>query len=327
MFSKKSNLTKQVILKEELLKDVNGVLYKFERGQFNKGLNPESTHAIIKEIRATFNRLENSIGTGDEDLNYASKKVSDSLENLSKASRDNLDGRFEDCALSLIDAMEEIIDMENGLISQITLEENPSKKKKTFIRKLNEIEKFEQEFVKNRNRIENEITKIERDKKELDVKLLKSNNPRVKQSTFIQIKATLNKLDTLKLKSNEYSSCYHLLESIKVFAKELVELGDISEGELDKAKIVLNINRIRFVLNEPKKLETLLKVIEHDLKNSAKNTKLRVQGISTPIIEQEDYEDMNNYEKQLIQKEMDKEEISGDVDDLQEYLNSLKVDQ
>ena len=267
MFGKKSNVTNQIKLKEELLKEVNDLLYKLEKGKINKALSKESTQSVFREIRRTYEKLSNSIGTGEEDLTLGVKKVRDDLKKFYDASQGNLDGRFEDCGLLLIDDMEEIVDLENGMISEISSDvDNPSKKQKTFYRKLQTIENFKQEFVKNRNRVEDEIAKIERDKQEYDARLLKESNPRLKQNIFRQIKATINKVEILRLKSSEYSSCNNLLDSIMVYAKELVEIGHLSSDELDKAKFILRMDRIRFVLDDPSKLKSLLKVIEIDLK-------------------------------------------------------------
>lgn len=41
MFGRKSNITNQLKLKTELLKEINLVIYKLEKGQFNKALGEE----------------------------------------------------------------------------------------------------------------------------------------------------------------------------------------------------------------------------------------------------------------------------------------------
>lgn len=325
MFGRKSNVTVQIKIKENLLQEINSVLYKLEKGKFNKGLNEDIVKPILKETRKAYEKLANSIGTGEEDLTYGSQKVKTALDNLVKASQNNLDGRFEESALDLIEDIEEIVDLENGIISEISSEsDSESKKQKTFNRKLLEVEKFGQEFLKNKNRVEDEITNFERDKKELDRKLLEEQNSRLKNNIFREIKATMNKIDTLQVKSAEYSSCYNLLDSIKIYAKELIELGDLSSVEIDKAKIILNINRIRFVLDNPKKLQSLLKVIELDLKKSQEKIKTRDTQVNEMFsVDKESFDEMNEYQNQLIKQNSDKEEISRDTLDLEDYLKTI----
>lgn len=325
MFGKKSNITNQIKLKTDLLKDINVALYKLEKGQFNKSLGATEVQEYVKEIRVVYHRLENSIGGTDTDISLGCDKVRADLKELLEASNDNLIGRLGDSVVSLSCDMEEIIDLEAGVIEEITVsEDKTTKEQKTFAKKLQEITSIEQDFIKNRNRVEDEIAKIERDKKELDGKLLSESNPRLKQNIFRQIQASLNKIATLQVKSSQYSSCYDLLNSIKTYANELVAAGNLSGTELNKAKIILNINRLRLVLDDPSKLKPLLKTIEMDLKKAQSDVKIIDAEMSNAFnLDQESYDAMNAYQNELIKNQADKEEISSGVSDLEEYLKKL----
>jgi hypothetical protein len=193
--------------------------------------------------------------------------------------------------------------------------------------KLQEILTIEQEFIKNRNRVDDEISKIERDKKELDSKLLAEGNPRLKQNIFRQIQASLNKIATLQVKSEQYASCYNLLDSIKTYANELVAAGSLSSVELNKAKIILNINRLRLVLDDPTKLKPLLKTIEMDLKKAQADAKVIDQQMSAAFnLDPASYEEMNAYQNELIKSQTDKEAISSGVSELEEYMRKLDTE-
>lgn len=326
MFWMKSNITNQAKMKKQLLVDMNAMLYQLEKRKYNNALDKSSMELLIKDLRAAYVSVENSIGTGDEDISLGCSKVRVDIEHLNKAVKGNLIGRVEDSALSLIEDLKEIIDLENGLITSITpLVDSSSNKQKQYFAKLKEIENIAEEFVKHRNRVEEDIKKIERDKAELDQKMLDEGNPRLKQNLFRQIKATISNIATLHVKSDQYSSCFNLIDSIKIYTKELVEMGDLSAVELDKAKIILNINRIRLVLDDPSKLEPLLRVIDTDLKKTREKTKLRDQGIERANESTtESYDEMMAYQNQLIQQRTAQANIANDVKDLEENLSKTK---
>ena len=63
------------------------------------------------------------------------------------------------------------------------------------------------------------------------------SNHRLKQNIFRQIQSTMNKIATLQVKAEQYTSCYNLLDSIKIYANELVAAGGLSSVELNKSKI------------------------------------------------------------------------------------------
>lgn len=326
MFGRKSNVTNQLKLKTELEKEIKQVLYKLEKGQYNKSLGEVDVKEYIDEIREIYRRLENSIGGTDTDITNGCMKVRNDLKELLEASTDNLIGRFGDAVITLICDVEEIIDLEAGVIEEISVtEDKKSREQRNFERKLSEIKSIELEFIKNRNRVEAEIAKIERDKKELDQKLLAESNPRLKQNIFRQIQSTMNKIATLQVKSEQYTSCYNLLDSIKIYANELVAAGGLSSIELNKAKIILNINRLRLVLDDPTKLKPLLKVIENDLKKAQGDVKVIDNQISQAFnLDPASYEAMNAYQNELMRKQAEHEEIVGGVSELEEYMRKIQ---
>lgn len=328
MFGKKSNVTTQMKLKTELLKDINIAVYKLEKGQFNKSLGVDEVKDYIKQIRSVYNRLENSVSGLDTDITVGCNKVRADIKDLSDAANDNLTGRFGDSVAALICDMEEIIDLEAGVIEAIpAVEDKETKKQRVFFDKLRELTEIEQSFIKNKNRVEAEIKKIERDKEELDGKLLAEKNLRVKGGIFRQIQSALGNIKTLQVKFSQYQSCYDLLDSIKTYANELVAAGNLSSKELDKAKIILNLNRLRYVLDDPAKLKPLLKTIEVDLKKSQADVKLIDEQIKSGFgLDDESSEAMNNYQNELIKSQSERENISGEVSDLEEYMKKLNTE-
>lgn len=325
MFGKKSNVAVQNKLKTELLKEINQVLYKLEKGQYNKQLG-EEVKGYVAQLRNGYQRLENSIGGADSDISNGCTRVRHSLKELLEASNDNLIGRFEDSVMGLLFDIDQIIDLEDGIIEEISLEEdNKTREQRNFEKKIGEISQIEQDFIKHRNRVDEEIHKLERDKTELDKKLLAEKNSRLQHNIFQQITATRNKINTLQVKSQQYVSCYNLLSTIKSYAEELVEVGNLSNVELQKAKIVLNINRLREVLDDPAKLEPLLRIIHKDLKKAQENIKLINTQTSTVFqVPLEQSEEMAAYINSLIQEQTEDELASGGMSEIESYLKNIQ---
>ena len=131
----------------------------------------------------------------------------------------------------------------------------------------------------------------------------------------------------MQVKSEQYASCYNLLDSIKTYANELVAAGSLSSVELNKAKIILNINRLRLVLDDPTKLKPLLKTIEMDLKKAQSDAKVIDQQMSAAFnLDPASYEEMNAYQNELIKSQTDKDAISSGVIELEEYMRKLDAE-
>ena len=318
MFGKKSNLTAQIAMKDGLLKDINIVLHNLEKGKFSSQLDTAEVKRIVSEIRVEYSRLENSIGDGKCDISNGCAKIKRDLSGLMKAASGNLIGRFRTCSDELICDISEIVDLENGTIDRIEKEEdNSTKQQKLMKRKLDELNEIQIEFKKNCARVEQDIRSIERDKDELDEKLLSETNVRIKKATFNQIQATIKKIDILNVKQSQYSACESLLDEIKTYANELVMSGGLSSSELDKAKIVLNIGRLRDVLDDPAKLQPLLKIIDNDLKTAIKNTVTVENGLGGSLQSGDgDYDEMNKYINKIVERKTEKQDIVESVADL-----------
>ena len=97
--------------------------------------------------------------------------------------------------------------------------------------------------------------------------------------------------------------------------------------ELNKAKIILNINRLRLVLDDPTKLKPLLKTIEMDLKKAQSDAKVIDQQMSAAFnLDPASYEEMNAYQNELIKSQTDKDAISSGVIELEEYMRKLDAE-
>lgn len=324
MFWNKSTVSNQVKLKESLVKDVKSSMYKLERGHYNKSLGETEVMGYVNDIRNACRRLENSIGGKDTDITPGCEKVKADLKELNEAANDNLIGRFGDSVASLVCDIDEIVDFEAGLIDEIYVsEDKESRKQRELTKKLQELSAIEQDFIKNRNRVDSELEKLDRDKAELDTKLLNESNLRLQQNIFRQIQANANKLSALRIRSEQYASCYNLLNSVKVFSGELIAAGSLSTIGLNKAALILNIDQLRTVLDDPAKLKPILKAIEMDLKRSESSIDVMEDQLGNAFnVEDDTYDAMTAYQNELIRKQHEKESISGEVLGLDELLTT-----
>jgi hypothetical protein len=328
MFTKSSTISSKLKVKEAIIDEVKNNIYSIERMSFKNGISKETVIKTLKDVKETLNDFELSVGSGKEDLTISAKKIKRHLIELNESAKGNLEGRFIDNAMLIIEDLNELIDLENGVISVVTEGSHTSSRTQDSLnKKIKEIADFGKEFTIHRNRVEEEILKIERDKKELDEKILKEKNKRIQNQIFNQINAKLSNIKVLQIKSDEYSSCQQLLESIMIFSKELVAMSDFSKNEFQKAKIIMNVDRLKLVLDDPKKLQPILKSIEHSLLEIQERNTVRDTGISvsTPF-NQESSSGMEAYIASLKNEQESNvvEKDNSEVDQLDEVLEEIR---
>ena len=153
MFNKKTTVSNQMQIKEKMIKELTNTIYGLKKGNFNSELDKGEVKNLLDQIQSKVEEVNNSLGTGDQDITIGVNKVHKSLQKLMNASKENLLSRFEDSVLNLIEDLNEIIDLENGIITEIQKdEEGYNRKQKQFKNKLAEMDQYSQKFIENKNR-------------------------------------------------------------------------------------------------------------------------------------------------------------------------------
>lgn len=273
------SLKKNNELRDEFTKSYKALIYKIEKGKVHPHLDQEELKPIVEELKTNLDGLTNSYGTGKENINDIYGNAKERLKDLEKSLNQELVSEVEDASDDVIDIVDCWKDVLSGDVEFDEEEFQQAKVKRSkarIIKKLNELGEIKSQFVQNEKRLESEITQIEKSLDELNNLMIKENNERRINEIFRKISAFKTKIDTLNIRRNNYSACYEVLDLVYANAKELIEASDytLDKSDLAKAKAFLNIDRLRKVLNDPKKTLFVLKKMDEDIKSISEKTKL-----------------------------------------------------
>lgn len=83
-------------LKENYLAQANALIWKTEKGKINPHLNVEEVKNSFASLKESLQKLDNSLGTGKENVLPLSLKADSALKGLSKALEGELFSRIDD---------------------------------------------------------------------------------------------------------------------------------------------------------------------------------------------------------------------------------------
>ena len=259
-------------VKEELCSEMKGLLYRIEKGKYDRRLDRDGVRDVYDTLKLSYENLENLIFTGEEDLALVSERVMGSLTALRKALDGELLSHVTEAADDLQYYLDSFTSIANGEIDALDEAEIKAKKlswsKRRLYAKLDELKSIKDTFTEQEKRLEGEIAGLERVINEL----------------FRKISALKSKLDMLNVRRSNYSACFGVLDIIYANASEILAAGQFSMEETAKAKVLLNLGKLRAVVSEPDKAIGILKVMEKDIKEiSAKVRSMdeKVFGLNT----------------------------------------------
>ena len=274
-------------LKENFVKKANSLLYKAEKGKTNINLDKDSISSILASLREALDRFSNALGTGKENVVDIASKAESSLSVLEKKLSQDLVSEVEEASDELIYAIESWTDVLNGNI-EFDPEEFKTEKakwsKRRLLARLDELENIKNKFIENEKNLEKDIALLEKDSAEIDSLILKENNERKLNDLYRKVKGNNSKKDLLNIRKSNYDACSNLLDLIYVNAKAIVSASDYSNTDFSKAKVFLNLGKLKQVLTEPDKAIAILKRMEKDTNQIADKTKLidsNVLGVDT----------------------------------------------
>lgn len=305
-------------LKEEAVKELKAIIYKLEKGRFDESLDKATVENIIKEIKAATEGLEYSIGTGDENVHAVSEDVKKQIKAFKKQTEQELTGRIESAADELIYTLTLWKDVTDGN-AVLETEEDVKKAKISRSRKkldgrLNELDEIKESFSVNAKRLDKDISAEEKDLAEMEEQILSEENERKINEIYRRIKATKSKIDMLSVRRSNYSACYNLLDMIYANAKEILNATDFAAEEIAKAKVLLNIGRLKQVVSEPEKAIAILKRMDKDVKDiAAKTTVIDDKVFDFDKGNATVNEDALKYKEELMRKKREREGLKEDI--------------
>ena len=305
-------------LKEEAVKELKIIIYKLEKGRFEDNLDKETVDNAIKEIKEATEGLEYSICTGEENVKAIAEDAEKQIKIFKKQTEQELTNRIESAADELVFTLTLWKDVLDGNVVLETEEDvkkaKVSRSRRKLDNRLNGLDEIKESFVANARRIDKDIRVEEKDLAELEEQILQEDNERKINEIYRKIKATKSKIDMLSVRKSNYSACYNLLDMIYANAKEILNATDFAAEEIAKAKVMLNIGKLKQVLTEPDKAIAILKRMDKDVKEIAAKT----ANIDEKVFDFDKgaatvNEDALKYKEELMRKKREKESLKEDI--------------
>ena len=305
-------------LKKEFVKNAKSVLYKVEKGKINPNLDKDSIKPIIDSLNETIEKLENSIGTGEENIYPTYENSLKALNILDKSFEQELVSIIEEATDDVIFYVSLWMDLLDGnnLVDTFDVEKTKASfSRRRLIARLSELKDIKEQFQDNEKRLEKEIISLEKNAKELDELILKEDNERRINDLYRQITSLKSKKDSLNVRKSNYSACFNLLDIIYANANEIVVASEYSNIDLAKAKALLNLGKLKQVITEPDKAISILNRMEKEIQEIKATTEAmdnKIYGVN------KDKNTVNSdalaYKEMLLKKKREK-------DNLQDILN------
>ena len=256
-------------LKQEVVNELKALVYRLEKGRHG-ALDGDSVADVLSELKEQMSALENCIGTGEENIGVLAKDALAQLKTLKKETDGSVTHRFEEAAEELgytLGLWKDVLDGSTVLETEEEIKAaRVSRSRKKLDLRLAELEQIKASFTENAKRLEKEIAGLEKDLAEYEAAMLKEDNERRINDLYRQIKAVKSKIDMLNIRHGNYSACFNLLDMIYANAREILQATDFASEEIAKAKVLLNIDKLKKVIVEPDKAIAILKRMDADIK-------------------------------------------------------------
>ena len=302
-------------LKQEVVNELKALVYRLEKGRHGT-LDGDSVAAVLSGLQEQMNALENCIGTGEENIGVLAKDALAQLKTLKKETDGSVTHRFEEAAEELgytLGLWKDVLDGSTVLETEEEIRAaRVSRSRKKLDLRLAELEQIKASFTENAKRLEKEIAGLEKDLAEYDAAMLKEDNERRINDLYRQVKAVRSKIDMLNIRHGNYSACFNLLDMIYANAREILQATDFASEEIAKAKVLLNIDKLKKVVVEPDKAIAILKRMDADIKEIAGRTASmdgKVFGLDSGGAAVS--EDALAYKEELMRKQREKENLKN----------------
>lgn len=302
-------------LKQEVVNELKALVYRLEKGRHGV-LDGDSVAAVLSGLQEQMNALENCIGTGEENIGVLAKDALAQLKTLKKETDGSVTHRFEEAAEELgytLGLWKDVLDGSTVLETEEEIRAaRVSRSRKKLDLRLAALEQIKASFTENAERLEKEIAGLEKDLAEYEAAMLKEDNERRINDLYRQIKAVKSKIDMLNIRHGNYSACFNLLDMIYANAREILQATDFASEEIAKAKVLLNIEKLKKVVVEPDKAIAILKRMDADIKEIAGRTASmdgKVFGLDSGGATVS--KDALAYKEELMRKQREKENLKN----------------
>ena len=278
LFGKKNLLTENTKYKDDLNKKLNYIIYAIENNKYLGNISNDTINKVLSIIKESLSKVESLVFTGTENIKVVyddlDKAITELKNQLNNDSNNTLLIKANDI-LTLSEKIKLIADGE--LASDIDNKKEGfgfEKKRRIVNDKLNELYSIKNNILEYSKKLENDIQIEEKEKAELEDKMIEEDNERILNELDRKISSIESIIESKNINRSNYSACYELLNNIYSRLKSIVEYeSNLSLDSLDKANALLNINALKSVLDNPDKVLTILKKMNVDSEKISENIK------------------------------------------------------
>lgn len=278
LFGKKNLLTENTKYKDDLNKKLNYIIYAIENNKYLGNISNDTIIKVLSIINESLSKVESLVFTGTENIKVVyddlDKAITELKNQLNNDSNNTLLIKANDI-LTLSEKIKLIADGE--LASDIDNKKEGfgfEKKRRIVNDKLNELYSIKNNILEYSKKLENDIQIEEKEKAELEDKMIEEDNERILNELDRKISSIESIIESKNINRSNYSACYELLNNIYSRLKSIVEYeSNLSLDSLDKANALLNINALKSVLDNPDKALTILKKMNVDSEKISENIK------------------------------------------------------
>lgn len=294
-------------IREDVLKNVRASLFLINKKQFNSALDENYLYEVSSFLQNALNELEYTLGTGSENIENVYNEILKANEDFKTSLTQSLNSRVEKATKTLSSELYQLIEILNGQIVYSPSTKDVSQNVKKLTDKLEQIDKFKNDFSKQEMRLENEIRDIESEIEELNQRIINETNERILEESFKKVTTNKTKIQALKIRKQDYNVCYNIVDMMVTNIREVIYAGEYATSELLKAKSFLKLSDLDNLLVNPEKAIPILKVMQNEL-SSISNKIHRVDESVFGKNTVEQHTDLTNalkYKEELLKKQND----------------------
>lgn len=259
-------------VKKEIIELANKSVYFLKQGRTGTSLDPNVVKEGLDMIDFSLTHFENSFGSGEKDLSKIRPMVDKACKEIVNASKQNLDSVYKEACAKLVSALT----MGADLLNDFDLPEDDVDEKSQWDKKLDEIKRINEQFLKLSVSATEKVRNLEKAKTELEDKLLATTDNGIEsQQIALQLDAVESQINILTAQAVNFASCNSTTETIIGMAETLVKTSTFSSLDYARAKKIIDVRKIKAVYEDPKSVQPILKLIKNELEQFNNDIQLR----------------------------------------------------
>lgn len=259
-------------VKKEMIDLVNKSVYFLRQGKTGTSLDKDVVKEGLASIDSSLVTFENSFGSGEKDLSKVKPIIEKACKDIVAASKQNLDSVYNEACAKLVTALS----MGSDLLNDLDLPDVDADEKTQWDKKMAEIRRIDELFVKLSNDAEEKAKGLEARKIELEDKLLATTDNGVEsQRIAFQLDDVESQINLNNALAINFASCSSTTHQIIAVAENLVKTATFSSLDYARAKKIIDVRKIKAVYEDPKSVQPILRLIQGELEQFDKDIKLR----------------------------------------------------